>query len=87
MASFDFETPELFKHIPTPAISPGAMKSKGPFVAKAEHQQALGFPGELVEGWEQKAIDEMGKAVDQSRALRVFLDSCGKGGACTAKCQ
>ena len=86
MASLEFETPELFRHIHTPTIKPGAMKAAGPFVAKAEHQQALGFPAELVENWEQKAIDAMGEAVEQSRALRVFLDSCVKCGACTDKC-
>ncbi|MFV2031590.1 MAG: 4Fe-4S dicluster domain-containing protein, partial [Gammaproteobacteria bacterium] len=86
MASLEFETPELFRHIHTPMVSPDAMKAKGPFVAKAEHQQALGFPDELVDNWEQKAVDAIGEMVDQSRALRVFLDSCVKCGACTDKC-
>jgi len=86
MAKLEFTTPELFKHIHTPAISPGAMQSSGPFKAKADHQIALGFPAELVDNWEEKAIEAMGEAVDNSRALRVFLDSCVKCGACTDKC-
>ncbi len=86
MASLEFEIPELFKNIQTPAINPGVMEGSGPFVAKPDHQEPLGFPGELVENWERKAVDAMGEAVDNSRALRVFLDSCVKCGACTDKC-
>ena len=62
------------------------MRLSGPFKAKTDHQQALGFPVQFVDNWQQKAIDAMGQAVDESRALRVFLDSCVKCGACTDKC-
>jgi len=82
----DFETPELFKHIHVPKPVPGAMESKGPFVAKPDHQEALGFPHELVDNWEQKAVEEMGNTLEKYRGLRVFLDSCVKCGACTDKC-
>ncbi len=86
MANAEFEVPELFKNIHTPDINPGIMEASGPFIAKPEHQEPLGFPGELVDNWEGKAIEAMGEAVDSSRALRVFLDSCVKCGACTDKC-
>ncbi len=86
MASVEFEVPELLKNIHTPNINPGVMARSGPFVAKPNHQEPLGFPGELVENWEEKAIEAMGDAVESSRALRVFLDSCVKCGACTDKC-
>lgn len=86
MPSLEFEVPELFKNIHTPGIKPGVMQASGPFIAKPDHQEQLGFPGELVENWEEKAIEAMGEAVDNSRALRVFLDSCVKCGACTDKC-
>lgn len=69
-----------------PAIQVDSMKAQGPQVAEPEQQRALGFPDKLVENWQQKAIEAMGKAVDESRALRVFLDSCVKCGACTDKC-
>ena len=82
----DFETPELFKNIHVPKLQPGVMESAGPFIAKEDHQVALGFPGQLVENWEQKAIDAMGVAVKKYRGLAVFLDSCVKCGACTDKC-
>jgi Fe-S oxidoreductase len=86
MASREYTVPQLFKRIETPKIQPDAMKLPGPFKAQSNHQQALGFPDELVDNWQQKAIDAMGQAVKESRGLRVFLDSCVKCGACTDKC-
>jgi len=62
------------------------MKDSKPFVAKAEFQAQLGFPGELVENWQQVAIDKMGDLLGKYRSFRVFLDSCVKCGACTDKC-
>ena len=46
----------------------------------------LGFPGELVENWEQVALDKMRELTGKYRSLQVFLDSCVKCGACTDKC-
>ena len=86
MASREYTVPQLFKKIEVPKIQPDAMQLPGPFKAKAEHQQALGFPGELVDNWQQIAIDAIGQAVADSRALQVFLDCCVKCGACTDKC-
>ena len=82
----DFETPTLKPYPEIPPIEIGAMSHSQPFVAKEEHQQKLGFPGELIDDWEQVAVDKLGELVDNSRALRVFLDSCVKCGACTDKC-
>jgi len=81
-----YEKPEVFKNIHVPGLQQGVMESNGPFIAKEDHQKALGFPGELVDNWERKAIDAMGVAVEKNRGLRVFLDSCVKCGACTDKC-
>ena len=86
MAAPTFATPELKDDLAIPAIAEGAMAHSKPFVAKPEHQVPLGFPGELVEGWHDKAIAKMGDLLGKSRALRVFLDSCVKCGACTDKC-
>jgi Fe-S oxidoreductase len=82
----DFETPTLKPWPEIPPIEIGAMAHSQPYVAKPELQQKIGFPGELVDNWQQLAIDKMGELVDNSRALRVFLDSCVKCGACTDKC-
>ena len=69
-----------------PQLACGAMAGSRPYIAAPSHQQALGFPGELVENWQEKAISRLGELVNNSRALRVFLDSCVKCGACTDKC-
>ncbi|NIP74113.1 MAG: (Fe-S)-binding protein [Gammaproteobacteria bacterium] len=62
------------------------MEGTKPFYAKPEHQEPLGFPGELVEDWQDKAIDKMGELLGKYRGLQVYLDSCVKCGACTDKC-
>ena len=82
----DFKTPTLKAYPEIPPIEIGSMAHSKPFVAREEHQQKIGFPGDLVDNWEQVAIDKMGELVAKSRALRVFLDSCVKCGACTDKC-
>jgi len=82
----NFETPALREYPIIPLVHEGTMSHSSPFVAKPDHQAALGFPGELVENWEQKAVDKLGELVRKSRALQVFLDTCVKCGACTDKC-
>jgi Fe-S oxidoreductase len=82
----NFETPALREYPIIPLLHADTMAHSRPFVAKPEHQAPLGFPGELVENWEQKAVDKLGELVSKSRALQVFLDSCVKCGACTDKC-
>ncbi|MCB1757898.1 MAG: (Fe-S)-binding protein, partial [Gammaproteobacteria bacterium] len=57
-----------------------------PFIAKAQIQEPLGYPGELPENWESKAIDKMGELLGKYRSLKVYMDSCVKCGACTDKC-
>jgi len=82
----DFDTPELKEYPVIPHIHEGVMAHSKPFVAKEEFQEQLGFPGELVDNWEQVAIDKMGELTGKYRSLAVFLDSCVKCGACTDKC-
>ncbi|MDZ7750846.1 MAG: (Fe-S)-binding protein [Gammaproteobacteria bacterium] len=82
----DFETPEL-DDIPTiPTVKPGTMEHSAPYVAKPVIQAPLGFPGELVDDWETVAVAKLGELSNKYRALRVYLDSCVKCGACTDKC-
>ena len=69
-----------------PQLACGAMAQSKPYPAAPDHNEALGFPGELVDNWKEKAIARLGELVDNSRGLRVFLDSCVKCGACTDKC-
>jgi Fe-S oxidoreductase len=82
----DFETPKLEEYPIIPKIQRDSMAHSSPFLAKEQHQEPLGFPGELVENWEEKAIEKMGDLLGKYRGFRVFLDSCVKCGACTDKC-
>jgi Fe-S oxidoreductase len=81
-----FETPELTDYQIVPHVKDDVMAHSAPFVAKPDFQEPLGYPGELVDNWEEKAVNRLGELVKNSRALRVFLDSCVKCGACTDKC-
>ena len=82
----DFETPELKEYPVIPLLHEGTMAHSKPYVAKPEFQAQLGFPGELVENWEQVALDKMQELTGKYRSFQVFLDSCVKCGACTDKC-
>ncbi len=82
----DFERPAFRELNEIPVIHKGSMAGSGPFVAKPEHQTDLGFPGELIDNWEEEAVTKLGDMVKNSRALQVYLDACVKCGACTDKC-
>jgi Fe-S oxidoreductase len=82
----DFEIPQLKEYPIIPKIHEGVMAHSKPFVAKAEFQEQLGFPGELIDNWQQVAIEKMGELSGKYRSLQVFLDACVKCGACTDKC-
>jgi Fe-S oxidoreductase len=86
MAKTNFEVPPFRPYPTVPAIKPDVMKGDGPFVAKPVFQEPLGFPGELVDNWQEVAINKMGELLNKYRSLRVYLDSCVKCGACTDKC-
>jgi Fe-S oxidoreductase len=82
----DFETPELKEYPVIPHVEVGTMAHSKPFVSKEQFQEPLGFPGELVDNWQQVAYDKMEELTGKYRSLAVFLDSCVKCGACTDKC-
>ncbi|MBK5970672.1 MULTISPECIES: sulfate reduction electron transfer complex DsrMKJOP subunit DsrK [Thiorhodovibrio] len=86
MAKANFEVPALKEYAEIPEINPGVMAHSKPYKSKPEFQEALGFPGELVEDWQKQAINKMGDLLGRYRSLRVYLDSCVKCGACTDKC-
>lgn len=81
-----FETPPLKEYPEIPVVQPGTMAHSRPFVAAADHQAPLGFPGELVDNWQAVAVAKMGELLGKYRSLPVFLDCCVKCGACTDKC-
>jgi Fe-S oxidoreductase len=83
-----FETPVMgdVEEREIPALRPDAMAGSKSYVASAVHQTALGFPGELVPDWQEKAIAKMGDLLSRYRSLQVYMDICVKCGACTDKC-
>ncbi|MCK5723145.1 MAG: (Fe-S)-binding protein, partial [Gammaproteobacteria bacterium] len=82
----DFDVPELQEYSIVPKLEEGTMAHSAPFIAKAKFQEPLGYPGELVDNWEEKVITKMDDLRGKYRGFQVFLDSCVKCGACTDKC-
>jgi ferredoxin len=69
-----------------PALKPGSMEDVRSFVANDKINEALGFPGQLVEDWHDKAIAKMGELLTKYRSLKVYMDACVHCGACSDKC-
>jgi len=90
MAELDMNHPDGPKFVADPLEIPklkcGAMEGLEPYVAAPEHQEALGFPGELLPNWKEVALEKMAEMAEKNRAFQVYLDSCVKCGACTDKC-
>jgi Fe-S oxidoreductase len=81
-----FETPPLKEYPVIPILQADAMTASKPYVAAEKLNEAIGFPGKLVDGWEARAVAKLGELRDKYRSLRVFLDACVHCGACTDKC-
>ena len=86
MAVAKFETPALKGYPVIPLVQKGATAHLKPFVASPAIQAAIGFPGELAENWQQKAIAKMGELLGKYRSLKVYMDTCVHCGACSDKC-
>ena len=86
MATAAFETPRLKPYPVIPLVAEGAMARSRPFVASPAIQAAIGFPTELAEGWEERAVAKMGELLGKYRSLRVYMDACVHCGACSDKC-
>ena len=52
----DFSVPELGETLKAASFEPGAMSHSEPFQAKPALQEAVGYPGELIENWHEVAI-------------------------------
>ncbi|MBM3567220.1 MAG: (Fe-S)-binding protein [Alphaproteobacteria bacterium] len=77
---------EIADPLAIPELAPGCMAASKPYPAAANHQTALGFPGELATDWHDMAIAKIGELREKYRSFRVYLDACVKCGACTDKC-
>ncbi len=86
MAGPEVIAPPLKQYPVIPILQPGSMAHSKPYAASAPMQKALGFPGELVENWQEKAVAKLGDLLENYRGLKVYLDACVHCGACTDKC-
>ena len=90
MAPHDMNTGDAPKIVGDPFKMPdlacGAMADTNTFKSAPEHNEPLGFPGELLENWQEVAIAKIGELAEKNRAFQVYLDTCVKCGACTDKC-
>ena len=82
----DGDIPKMDHPLDIPCLKHGAMEGLQPYRAAPEHQEKLGFPGELVPDWKERALEKMAELADKNRAFQVYLDTCVKCGACTDKC-
>ncbi|HEX8013302.1 MAG TPA: (Fe-S)-binding protein [Casimicrobiaceae bacterium] len=86
MATATFEVPKVGRYPVIPILQRDAMAGSKPYVAPPPIQEALGFPGQLAEGWEKVALAKLGELLGKYRSLRVYLDACVHCGACSDKC-
>jgi Fe-S oxidoreductase len=86
MGAPNFQTPPLKEYPVIPILQVDAMAASKPYVAAEKLNEAIGFPGKLVDGWQDKAVAKLGELRHKYRSLRVFLDACVHCGACTDKC-
>ena len=69
MADNKFDTPKLREYPIIPKLKKGVMSHSKPFIAKEPHQEPLGFPGELVDDWENVAIKKIAQSI-------ILINSC-----------
>ena len=53
----EFDTPDLKVLAKIPVVVAGTMAHCRPFAAAPQHQASRGWPGELVDNWQQGASD------------------------------
>ena len=82
----DYVVPEVPEDILTPSVGGATMGHLKPYPAVDKHLAPLGYPGERVDGWQEKGVAKLGDLLKKYRSLQVFLDICVKCGACTDKC-
>jgi len=82
----DIAVPELDGRIRIPLIHEGATAHYHTQVSGPEHQKPLDYPEELVDNWQEVAINKLGEILETNKALKVFMDICVKCGSCTDKC-
>ena len=72
--------------IPVAELTENASWDQRHIPAKHKDMAAIDMPTELVDDWQRKAIEKFAELLDKYRALRVFMDTCVRCGACWDKC-
>ena len=86
MAKLDFQLPDIDADLVIPTVTPNAMGHIKSFPADPDIQANLAYPTELIDNWQEVAIQRLGELLEENKALKVYLDSCVKCGACSDKC-
>ena len=68
MAVKEFEKPTLKDYTSIPSVEKDATSHLAPFKSKEEFQSSLGYPGELVDNWQEIALDKMGDLLKKYRS-------------------
>ncbi|HRD84829.1 MAG TPA: (Fe-S)-binding protein, partial [Rubrivivax sp.] len=61
MATHKFDIPKLTPYPVIPLVAEGAMAHSKPYLATPIINARIGFPDELVDGWEGKAVAKFGE--------------------------
>ena len=78
MSKNKFETPILQEYPLIPKIQQDASVHLAPFKSKEEFQSSLGYPGDLVDNWKEKAIDIAKQNNSYDKNKHVFKDMLSK---------
>ncbi len=87
MATQQFAGPEIKRYPVIPILKAGALAKCRSHVADGKIQELLGFPGKLVDNWQERALAKLEELLGKYRSLKVYLDACVRCGACADKCQ
>ncbi|MBI4734305.1 MAG: (Fe-S)-binding protein, partial [Rubrobacteridae bacterium] len=82
-----FKPVKLTGKINVPPIVRGTGANQRAYIAKPDTQEKLGFPGQLIDNWQEEAIRKMGELLHKYKSLQVYMDICVRCGSCTDKCQ
>ncbi len=89
MSQDAFDAPPLSQRpegLEIPSARPGRSAESRSHRAGAEHQEAIGFPNDIPDDWQDRALARMEELLARNRSLRVYLDACVHCGACADKC-
>ncbi|MEL0036652.1 MAG: (Fe-S)-binding protein [Gammaproteobacteria bacterium] len=86
MAKLNFDFPKIDADLVIPTLARDAMAHIKTHPADPDIQENLGYPTQLVDDWQAVAVKRLGELLEQNKALKVYLDSCVKCGACSDKC-